>query len=109
MSNPEFPYIPVDQVDYQDNAIVSKVLLKNASGTVTLFAFDRDEALSEHTAPFDVLVHVIDGAASISIDGVSHDVPAGSMIRMPADIPHAVHAGQRFKMLLIMIRSVQKS
>lgn len=109
MHNPETPYIPEDQIDYQAGAIVSKVLLKNPSGTVTLFAFAKEESLSEHTAPFDVLVQVLDGAANITIDGRLDVVSAGQMIRMPANIPHAVHAEQPFKMLLIMIRAGQKS
>ena len=92
-------------VEYQDGAVVSRTLLKRAGGTITLFAFDEGQALSEHTAPFDALVHVLDGRASITIGGAAHDVAAGQIIRLPANVPHALSAVERFKMLLIMIRA----
>ena len=92
-------------VDYQDGAVVSRTLVKKPTGTVTLFAFDRGQELSEHTAPFDALVFVLDGEAEVSLSGNPHQVAAGRMLIMPADEPHALKAVSRFKMLLIMIRS----
>jgi len=94
-----------DLAAYQDGAVVSRTLIKRPTGTVTLFAFDRGEALSEHTAPFDALVHVLDGEAEVRIDGVAHRVGAGEMIVMPGGHPHSVRAPQRFKMMLVMVRS----
>jgi quercetin dioxygenase-like cupin family protein len=95
----------VDLLQYQDDSIVSRVLLKNKGGTVTLFAFDQGEGLSEHTAPFDALVVVIDGDADIEIAGESFKVGPGETITLPANRPHAVKAATKFKMLLIMIRA----
>ena len=95
----------VDLLQYQDGAIVSRVLLKNKGGTVTLFAFDEGEGLSEHTAPFAALVLVTDGEADIQIAGESFRVRQGETIILPADRPHAVKAATRFKMLLTMIRA----
>jgi quercetin dioxygenase-like cupin family protein len=95
----------VDMIQYQTGAVVSRTILDKKTGTVTLFAFDQGQGLSEHTAPFDAMVHVIDGEAEISIEGQPHGVKAGEMILMPANHPHAVRAIQRFKMLLVMIRS----
>ena len=92
-------------LQYQDGSIVSRVLLKNKGGTVTLFAFDRDEGLSEHTAPFDALVVLIDGEADIKIAEQAYRVQQGETISLPANVPHAVKAATRFKMLLIMIRA----
>ncbi|HOW43885.1 MAG TPA: cupin domain-containing protein [Candidatus Aminicenantes bacterium] len=94
-----------ETVAYQKGAIVSKTLVEKEGGTVTLFAFDRDQALSEHTAPFDALVHVTDGEAEIRIAGVPHRVVAGEMIVMPAGHPHALKALTAFKMMLIMVRA----
>ena len=91
-------------VDYQTSSIVSRTLVKRAGGTVTAFAFDAGQALSEHTAPFDAVAQVIDGDAEITIAGEAHRVEAGQMIVMPANQPHAVTAHTRFKMLLTMIR-----
>lgn len=91
--------------DYQDGAVVSKEILKKETGTVTLFAFDKDQGLSEHTAPFDALVSILDGKAEIIISGKSHHVNEGESIIMPANEPHALKAIERFKMMLIMIRS----
>lgn len=90
---------------YQDGSIVSKEILKKETGTVTLFAFDRGQGLSEHTAPFDAMVCVLDGEAEIIISGKSHSVKAGEMIIMPANEPHALKANEPFKMMLVMIRS----
>ena len=95
----------VDLLQYQDGSIVSRVLLKNKGGTVTLFAFDVGEGLSEHTAPFEALVVVTDGEADIEIAGESFKVRQGETIILPANRPHAVKAATRFKMLLIMIRA----
>lgn len=95
----------VDLLQYQDGSIVSRVLLKNKGGTVTLFAFDVGEGLSEHTAPFDALVVVTDGEADVEIAGESFKVRQGETIILPANRPHALKAATRFKMLLIMIRA----
>jgi quercetin dioxygenase-like cupin family protein len=95
----------VDLLQYQDGSIVSRVLLKNTGGTVTLFAFDVGEGLSEHTAPFDALVVVTDGEADIEVASESFRVKQGETIILPANHPHAVKAATRFKMLLIMIRA----
>ena len=92
-------------LQYQDGSIVSRVLLKNKGGTVTLFAFDRGEGLSEHTAPFEALVFVVDGEAEVEIAGKVYRVKQGETITLPANIPHAVRAATRFKMLLTMIRA----
>jgi quercetin dioxygenase-like cupin family protein len=92
-------------VIYQTNAIVSKTIVEKKTGTVTIFAFDQNQALSEHTAPFDALVQAIDGQAEISIAGVPHLVSAGEMLIMPAHKSHALKAITPFKMLLTMIRA----
>jgi quercetin dioxygenase-like cupin family protein len=92
-------------LQYQNGAIVSRVLLKNKGGTVTAFAFDAGEGLSEHTAPFDALVIVTDGDAEIQIAGDTYHVGEGETILLPANRPHAVKAVAKFKMLLIMIRA----
>ena len=96
---------PADLVDYQSDAIVSREVLKKKTGSVTVFAFDAGQGLSEHTAPFDALVQVLDGEAEITIAGKRHRVSAGELILMPANRPHALKAVQRFKMMLVMIRS----
>ena len=92
-------------LQYQDGSTVSRVLLKNKGGTVTLFAFDQGEGLSEHTAPFEALVFVVDGEAEVEIAGQLYRVSAGETITLPANITHAVRATTRFKMLLTMIRA----
>lgn len=94
-----------DLAAYQDGAIVSKEVLKKDTGTVTVFAFDQGQGLSEHTAPFDALVEILDGEAEIIISGNVHQVSEGEMIIMPASEPHALKANKRFKMMLVMIRS----
>ncbi|BBO76009.1 cupin [Desulfosarcina widdelii] len=91
-------------VDYADGSVVSKTLMKKEIGNITLFAFDRGQGLSEHTAPFDAVVHILDGKAEITIGGQPQIVNAGEMLIMPANIAHALHATERFKMLLVMIR-----
>lgn len=92
-------------LDYQEGAVVSRTLLQKETGTVTLFAFDAGQGLSEHTTPFDALVLLLDGEADITISGKEHRVRAGEIILMPAHEPHALHAVQPFKMVLIMLRS----
>lgn len=91
-------------VDYSSDAIVSKTVLNKKTGTLTLFAFDKGQGLSEHTAPFDALVQVVDGNATIIIDRKEYYLTAGEFIVMPAGISHAVQAKEKFKMLLSMIR-----
>ena len=92
-------------VDYHAGSVVSRTLIKKPTGTVTLFAFDQGEGLSEHTSPFDAMVWVMDGKAEITIAGTPHQLATGEMIVMPANQPHALKAVARFKMLLVMIRS----
>ncbi len=92
-------------VDYSQGAIVSRTLAENAAGTVTLFAFDEGQGLSEHSAPYDALVQVLDGKAELIIGGKSVPASAGKLVIMPADVPHAVRAPQKFKMLLTMLRA----
>jgi quercetin dioxygenase-like cupin family protein len=93
-----------ESIQYAEDSVVSQTLLNKKTGTITLFAFDEGQGLSEHTAPFDAVVHVLDGQAKVTLGGQPHDVHAGEMIIMPANIPHALQAEQRFKMLLTMIR-----
>ena len=100
------PLAPLALAAYQDGAVVSRTLLKRAGGTLTLFVFDEGQSLSEHTAPFDAVAHVLEGHADITISGTPLRVSAGEMVLMPANQPHAVHAPTRFKMLLVMIRSI---
>ena len=95
----------VDLVAYQEASVVSKTLIKRETGTVTLFAFDKGQGLSEHTAPFDAMVCVLDGVAEITISGNLVAVRQGEMLVMPANEPHALKAVERFKMMLTMIRS----
>ncbi|MBN1910858.1 MAG: cupin domain-containing protein [Pirellulales bacterium] len=94
-----------DLAAYQDGAIVSRTLVEKPTGTVTLFAFAQGQALSEHTAPFDALVQVLDGQGEFTIDGRVHQVAAGELLVMPAGRPHSVRAPEPFRMLLTMIRS----
>lgn len=91
-------------VDYQDSTIVSRTIINKEAGTVTLFAFDEGQGLSEHTAPFDALVHILDGEAEIFISGKPFHPKKGDMIIMPANKPHALKAVKRFKMLLVMVK-----
>jgi quercetin dioxygenase-like cupin family protein len=91
--------------DYQAGSVVSREIISQKTGTITIFAFDKDQGLSEHTAPFDALVYVIDGEAEIVISGRSHRLTAGQMIIMPAKERHSLKAVKRFKMMLVMIRS----
>jgi len=95
----------MNMIDYQEGSIVSKELINKEKGTVTLFAFDKGQGLSEHTAPFDAFVYLIDGKAEITIDGKAHSVTAGESIIMPANKPHSLKAVERFKMLCVMIKA----
>ncbi len=95
----------VELVKYQENSIVSKLLMNKDTGSVTLFAFDKGQQLSEHTAPFDALVYILAGEAEIRISGEKFLLEEGKMIIMPANKPHAVSAVKKFKMMLIMIKS----
>lgn len=92
-------------VDYQDGSVVSKEIIRKDKGTVSLFAFDKGQGLSEHTAPFDALVYIFDGQAVITITGKQHSLKAGQVIIMPANKPHSLKAIERFKILLVMIKA----
>ena len=92
-------------ITYAEKAVVSKHILKKATGNISLFAFDKDEGLSEHTTPFDAVVFIVDGKADIKINGVSNILGAGESIIMPANVPHALIAVEKFKMVLTMIKS----
>lgn len=94
----------VELIAYQTGAVVSREIVKKKTGTVTVFAFDKAEGLSEHTSPFDALVHVVDGVAEITVGGAVHRLSKDEMILMPAHVPHALKAVERFKMILVMIR-----
>lgn len=94
----------INFVNYQEGAVVSREVIRRPGGSVTLFAFDKDEGLSEHTAPFDALVQVLDGEAEIVISGIPHRLNEGEMILLPAGQPHALKAIKRFKMILTMLR-----
>ena len=102
--------IPFDlrnQVEYADGSVVSKTLIQKKTGTLTLFAFDAGQGLSEHTAPFDAVVLILDGRAEITIGAKTNVVATGEMLIMPANIAHALYAQERFKMLLVVIRDQQ--
>ncbi len=92
-------------LDYQADSVVSREIINKKTGTVTLFAFAQGQGLSEHTAPFDALVYILDGAAKITISGKDYKLSAGEMIIMPANEPHALMALEKFKMVLVMIKS----
>ena len=94
--------------DYQEGAIVSRTIIKRKHGSVTLFAFDEGQELSEHTAQFDALVQVVDGTAEVTVDGVPYRISTGEAILMPANVPHALSAITPFKMVLTMIHSRDK-
>ena len=99
------PIILKDYIEYSSGSVVSKTLKQNPAGTITLFAFDIGQELSEHSAPFDAVVQVIEGEGHFIIAGEDHNLVEGQLIIMPANVPHAVRAGQRFKMLLSMLRA----
>jgi quercetin dioxygenase-like cupin family protein len=94
-----------DLINYQEGSVVSREIVKKETGTVTIFAFDKGEGLSEHSAPFDAMVQIVDGTATITIGGQKNTVRKGQMIIMPANVPHALHALEKYKMILTMIRS----
>jgi quercetin dioxygenase-like cupin family protein len=94
-----------DLVEYQEGSVVSRTIIDQKSGTVTLFAFDKGQGLSEHTVPFDALVYAIDGKVNVTISGKPFELTAGHAIIMPANQPHALQAINRFKMMLVMIRA----
>ena len=98
-------YTLKNMVDYADGSVVSKIIIRNDKGNLTLFAFDKGQNLSEHSAPFDAIVQVLEGTGTIIINKEEHSVGAGELIVMPANVPHAVEARERFKMLLIMIKA----
>lgn len=100
----EKPVDAVTLVAYAEGSVVSRTLINRDTGSLTLFAFDKGESLSEHTAPFDALIHVLDGEAEVTVGGVAHRVKAGQMILMPNRVPHAVRAVERFKMTLFLAR-----
>ena len=93
-----------DLVDYQDGTVASRMIVNTKAGSITLFSFDEDEGLSEHTAPFDAVVTILDGACEVWVQGVTHQMKEGDTIIFPANIPHALSAVTRFKMSLTMIR-----
>ncbi|NOZ00560.1 MAG: cupin domain-containing protein [Deltaproteobacteria bacterium] len=101
---PAEPQRFADLVDFQDGSIVSRTVAASKAGTLTLFAFDEGQSLSEHSAPYDAYVTVLEGVGELVIDGKSVTTKAGETVLMPGNIPHSVHADERFKMLLIMIR-----
>ena len=105
MKNEAKPEIMTDLAGYQNGSVVSRTLIEKKTGTVTLFAFGKGQALSEHTAPFDAMVYILDGKAEITISGSPYNLEAGQMIIMPANKPHALKATENFKMLLTMIKS----
>lgn len=92
-------------IDYSDGSVVSKIIIQKSAGNVTLFAFDAGQGLSEHTSPFDAVVQILDGSGRLTIDGKDVIACSGQIVIMPANVPHSVNADERFKMLLIMIRS----
>ena len=98
------PFNLQKHIDYADGSVVSKTLIQKDTGTITLFAFDAGQGLSEHKAPFDAVVTILDGRAEITIGGNTSTVKTGEMLIMPANITHALHAKERYKMLLVMIR-----
>jgi quercetin dioxygenase-like cupin family protein len=99
------PFNVENLIDYQEKAVVSREIIRKETGTVTIFAFDKGEGLSEHTAPFDAMVQVVDGTAEIIISETKNIVKKGEMIIMPANDPHALNAVEKFKMVLTMVRS----
>jgi quercetin dioxygenase-like cupin family protein len=105
MDNNMMPCSLVNRIDYQKDAVVSKTIIEKKTGTVTLFSFDKGQGLSEHRAPFDAMVQVLDGEVEIRISGNPFNLKQGDMIIMPANEPHALKAVEPFKMLLTMIRS----
>lgn len=104
---PATPVRLANEVDYQPGSVVSRTIAKTRGGTLTLFAFDAGEGLSEHTAPFDAFVEVLDGSVELTIGGEKVIASAGEVVLMPANVPHALHGRERFKMLLSMVRETR--
>jgi quercetin dioxygenase-like cupin family protein len=98
-------FVTAQEVEYASQSIVSKTIIKKSTGTVTVFAFDKGEELSEHTAPFEALVQILDGDAEITIGGTAYTVRRGEAIILPANVAHSVRANVKFKMMLTMIKS----
>lgn len=101
---PGSPIVLAGMVEYQEGAIVSRILLQDKTGTLTVFSFDKGQALSEHTVPFNAFIQVLDGVASVRVGDVTSLVKAGEIILMPGGVPHEVSAPERFKMLLILFK-----
>ncbi len=101
------PFSIADAIQIQSGSVVSKTLINKTTGTVTLFAFDAGQSLSEHTAPYDALVILLEGEAKISIDGIWHTVLSGQSLMLPAGLPHALNAKTAYKMMLVMIKSAE--
>ena len=99
-------YKLADLAEYQQGSVVSRTIIDKETGTLTLFAFDKEQGLSEHTAPFDAMVYIVDGQAEVTISGKPLGLKEGEMVIMPANKPHALKAVERFKMMLVMIRSL---
>lgn len=97
-------FSPKERIDYATNSIVSQQITKKNSGNITLFAFDKGQQLSEHSAPFDAIIQIVEGTSEIHIAGQPYQVKEGEIIILPANIPHAVYAIEKFKMILIMIK-----
>jgi quercetin dioxygenase-like cupin family protein len=107
-SNPDplrIPRRPGEMIEYQEGSVVSRTLVDKQAGTLTLFAFDKGQGLSEHVSPYDALVLSLDGTAEITVSGKTTRLPEGALILMPAGQPHAIRAIERFKMLLVLVRS----
>ncbi|MDH4091744.1 MAG: cupin domain-containing protein [Cyclobacteriaceae bacterium] len=98
-------FVPVESIEYADGSVVSKTILKKPTGNITLFAFDKGEGLAEHSSPYEALVQLLDGNAEITIGGTLHHIQTGQSIILPANIPHALKANEKFKMMLTMIKS----
>ena len=97
-------FVPVESIEYADGSVVSKTILKNPTGNITLFAFDKGEGLAEHNTPHEALVQLLDGEAEITIGGTLYNLHAGQSIILPSNTPHSLKANERFKMMLIMIK-----
>lgn len=104
IETPKTPFVVADRIEYSKGSIVSQQLTYNPAGNITLFAFDEGQQLSEHTAPFDAIVEIVDGEAEIHVGGEKFVVKTGEMLIMPANVPHALYAEAKFKMILTMIK-----
>jgi quercetin dioxygenase-like cupin family protein len=98
-------FLPAESITYSEGSVVSKTILKKPSGNITLFSFDKGEGLAEHSSPHEALVQLLDGQAEITISGIPYQLQAGQSIILPANEPHALKAIERFKMMLVMIKS----